>query len=484
MSTSQSITAQSWADVYQMLRARAETARGTVTLTPNGVPSVTFPHTTSRDAFAIFLVFDQAVNDHAAGGFAARWTWESDLLAGEPDGNVEPYVGNRSLWETLAAAAIELDRVRAPLPAPALIDDAMRELETTHATATLGTRNAGGTMLVTVFNEPTWSAMALRQLEFFSMLRGRTDGTHAFMCAVPTTCNADVLALAGYWTEQLARVGENASDTYHRLLYSCWREVLHQVAQYAKHAPAHEPYVRNPEFWRALLLLATQSDACDAPAMPWAFHVPESCHRNAAVPFDAGAAFGTFSAATWDQLAMMQRDAFSKRRGEDEVTGVTGAHVRRVPRTTIADVRQLAAYWSASLVYVGEHSHGDTSYRPVVDRWKAAIAQLGRIPSDADPSSVYAHNTEFWDALFSLSTQVAVTAEAPPRWQLAAEATGHAMLELPDTLRELPNTIKTAVQRLVTNALARPLMYAGLGIGGLAAALLLLRRAGKSETLP
>src|ERR1051325_1653205 len=113
MSDSRQFFFQSWADVYQMLRTRAEASRGTVTVAPQGAPGTAWPHTTSRDAFAVALVFDAAIDEHASGALVARWIVESDLLAGEPDDGIDPYVGNHSLWETLAGAAIELDRARA-----------------------------------------------------------------------------------------------------------------------------------------------------------------------------------------------------------------------------------------------------------------------------------------------------------------------------------------------------------------------------------
>ena len=72
--------------------------------------------------------------------------------------------------------------------------------------------------------------LALRQAEFFRVLRGETPGVNPFVPATPATCNADVVTLADYWTDQIARIGNNASDTYHRLVYSCWREVLHRVS--------------------------------------------------------------------------------------------------------------------------------------------------------------------------------------------------------------------------------------------------------------
>jgi hypothetical protein len=467
MSDLHSFAVQSWSDVYQRLHAKAETGRGTTTLISGGAPSVTYPLTTVREAFAIALVFDAAVHDHSSRVLVARWVGESALLAGEPEDSTDTYVGNRSLWDTLAAAAVELDRVHAPLPALSLIDDALRELEVTRPLRAQAARDPAETMLVTVLSEPSWKAMALRQLEFFRALRGETHRGNPFVPAVPATCNADVLALADYWTDQLARVGAHAGDTYHRLVYSCWREVLHRVMRYAKHGPAHDTYVHNTEFWSALLLLATQSDACDVPPMPWAFHVPESCHpRRNAAPVDTRATLDFPGAKTWDDAARMQRDAFAKLRGED---AVTGRLIGRVPRTTVTDVRQLAAYWSVSLAKAGEHSFADVSYRHVLERWKAAVAAVDHIPLNADPASVYEHNTDFWEAVMTIAIQVAVTAEAPTRWQLVTEATKQAIVDL-------PHTLKTAAQDLVSGVLARPLLYAGIGLGSLAVVAILLSR--------
>jgi len=252
MSDSQPLSVQSWSDVYQLLRAKAEASRGTITLTPSDAPRVTYPHTISRDAFALVLVFDTAVNEHASANVVTRWIWESDLLSGEPEDSTDPYVGNRSLWDTLPAVASELDRVQAPLPAQSVIDDAIRELETPRPTVADEIRNGATTMLVTVFIESTWKAMAQRQLQFFCRLRGEQVAGNPFVPSIPATGNADVLSLADYWTDQLARIGARATDTYHRMVYSCWREVLYRVQRHAKHAPAHETYVHNTEFWTAL----------------------------------------------------------------------------------------------------------------------------------------------------------------------------------------------------------------------------------------
>ena len=590
MSDSRPFAIQSWADVYHKLRAKAEATRGTVTVAPYGGPSAIWPHTTSRDAFAIAVVFDTAIEDHTSAAMVARWIVESDLLAGEPDDSTEPYLGNRSLWDTLAAASGELDRVHAPLPDLSVIDDAMRELETARPAPSRDRRNAAATMFVTVFAEPSWRAMATRQLEFFQALRGSHAGSEPFAPSVPATSNADVLALADYWTDELARIGDNARDTFQRVLYSSWRDVVHRVLRECKHAPAHERCTHNPEFWISLLLLTTQSDACDAAPMPWAYspspspspspsnavldetarmqrdglsrlrgedvvtgrlisrvprttvddvrrlaaywssrlaavgdtapgdvsyrHVidrwnaslaqvarisqdadpgsvyahniefwealvtiaihitatagagsgPESSHRNAA-PVDTGAAI-VFPAAQADDAARMQRDELSRLRGEDVVTGRL---ISRVPRTTVADVRQLAGYWSGILANVGEHSFADISSRHVIERWKKAVAEVAGIPQDVDPNSVYAHNTDFWEALVTISIQIATTAAAPTRWELVKQATWQAV-------KDLPHTLKTAAQDFWSDILAKPLISLGIGVGGVALLYLLLRR--------
>jgi hypothetical protein len=442
----------SWFDIYQLLRARAETARGTVSITASGGdPAVSYPHTTSRDAFAIALVFDTAINDSGSRGLLHRWLLESDLLAGEPDDSTAPYVGNRSLWDVLATAAAELDDVHALLPDVSLIDDAMRELDTPRPEAAQQLRNAARTMFVTVLTESSWTAMALRQAEFFLQLRG-AEGMG--LPPIPKTLNADVIALANYWTEQLARVGEHASDTYHRLVYSSWRQAVQQVRLYARTSAPDAQYILNADFWERLLVLATQSDACNAAPAPWAFNLPASpTHPRNADPVNLQALIDP-QAKTADDAARMQRDAFSQLRGEDRVENRL---VSRVPRTTIDDVRRLALYWTNALVDSGVANFADISAKHVLDRWWDAMTAVNRIPKTADPNAVYEHNLEFWEAVMTIAIQVAVTREAPSRLDLAK-----------DVAKDWWHSLKQDI-------LEKPLLYGSMALGGLAALYLLVR---------
>ena len=472
MTTSPSHTFQSWSEIYQALRAKAEASRGTVTITTNDAPAATFPHTTSSDAFEILIVFDTAVHEHARGPLVDRWITESDLLAGEPDDSDERYVGNRSFWETIAIAAIELDRLHAPLPAQTSVDDAIEQLDEALEIPPQNVRNARGSPIVTAFCEPTWLAMATRQFEFFRTLRGEDATKLVFLPPIPATCNGDVLLLATYWSEQLTRVGGNASDTFHRLLFSSWRDAVRDVVRHTRQAPPHHVYPLNGPFWRALLFLAVRSDACGEAPTPWTFELPVT-HRapvRNAVPSDAGATLDFPSAPNWDDAARMQRDAFAQLRGEDLVTGRL---ITRVPRTTISDVRQIAAYWSNGLRKIGTHHDAGISYQHVLDRWNDAVADVDRIPLTVDPVTVYEHNVDFWEAMRTIARQVAVTAEAPTKWQLVKH-----------TFWNLPSRLKSTAEGIWERVLAKPLLYTGLGLGGLAALLVVLRFRPAPEQMP
>src|ERR1041384_4830609 len=176
-------------------------------------------------------------------------------------------------------------------------------------------------------------------------------------------------------------------------------------------------------------MLTTQSDACNAAPMPWAFHDPSS-HRNAP-PVDTGPTI-MFPPTQADDAARMQRDELSRLRGEDVVTGRL---ISRVPRSTVSDVRQLAAMWSAVLAKVGEHNFADVSYRHVIDRWHNAVTQVAAVPQEVDPNSVYAHNTDFWEAVMTIAIQIATTAEAPTRWELLKQTAWQAVKDLPQRAR-------------------------------------------------
>src|SRR5262245_12365014 len=338
---------QSWSDAFHALRAQAEANRGAITApTPDSPDAFTFPRTTGQDVLAISVAFDAAVRAHAPSSILQRWLAENDLIATQsPWTLADPYVGNRSYWSTLALVVIELDRGDAPLPASEVWDDVMKQLGAPAGQL----RNAAGAMLITLFTAPTWAEMADRQLQLFRVLRGEDRIAHARLPIIPRTCNADVLELARYWTEQLARIGSEAADTHARLVYTRWPDVVGNVVQFAKRGHPRATYPLNAELWIALAMLA-QSDACHQIPAPWAFQTPPAPPKDRGPITRNATPEGTTvelpDAKTYEDAAVVQRDFFVNLRGVEDKTGVLGI---RAPRTTIGDVRQLAVYWSQAL---------------------------------------------------------------------------------------------------------------------------------------
>lgn len=463
---------RSWVDTFRTLKDYAEAQRGKTTVQLNEQVKLSWPRTTGRDVAAIAAVFDNPVRIQAPRSLLERWSAEVDLLTSEPaETRADTYVGNRSFWMSLVAMAVELDQLHAPLPEAVTWDAAIHEL----ATKTVAIRTDGRRKIVTVFDETTWEGMAERQLQFFRHLRGDDDGAE-FADAAPRTLNGDVQALASYWTAQLDRIGGDPSDTYHRLLHSCWRDVTRDIAAFAKSAPPDGVYPLNAMFWKALTLLS-QSDASGMVPAPWAVTVPivepAAAPRNAA-PVDKGVALEFPAATSWDEAARMQRDAFSKLRGEDQVAGGLVVHI---PRTTISDVRQLAEFWSRGLK-AAERSAADVSARHVLERWRAAAASVARVPSDANPADRYAHNTEFWTALMTIAIQIAVTDEAPSSWTLVKQATKVGIDALPQTLSDTFSALADLGKKTLSDALVKPLIYVGGGLAGAAVLYLLFRTKG------
>ncbi len=469
----------SWFEIFQVLRAEAEAHRGAITVSsPDAEDAFTFPRTTGQDVLAISVPFDSAVRASVPLTVLQRWLAENDLIATQsPWTLADPYVGNRSYWSTLALVVIELDRAHAPLPALETWEGVLAQL----AAPPGPLRHAAGAMLITLFTAPTWAEMVHRQLDLFRVLRGEdvtSDPRMPIAPIVPRTCNADVLELARYWTEQLTRIGVHARETHARMLYARWPEVVENVSRYAKRGNPRAPYLLNLEFWTALVMLA-QCDAAELVPAPWAFQPPPigrgPLRRNAGAEGTDHIVFP--EAKTWDDAARMQKTEFSKLRGEDVypvTAGQAGAHVTHIPRTTISDVRQVADYWALAIARAGV----DKSDHSKIKLWDDALAQVMRIPSDADPNSVYQFNREFWTAVMNISVQVAVHDEAPSRFTLALESLGQGFKKLPDTLSTVWDAVQDAGKKVIANAIGHPLLYAagGVVVGGALIYLLLRNR--------
>src|SRR5206468_143691 len=66
---------------------------------------------------------------------------------------------------------------------------------------------------------------------------------------IPRTTNADVIALADYWTAQLARVKRVAERD---AIESRWKMATADVDKLARTGKPDNQYAKNNEFWRTL----------------------------------------------------------------------------------------------------------------------------------------------------------------------------------------------------------------------------------------
>jgi hypothetical protein len=470
---------RSWIDLYRALRDTAEASRGIDDSAPLTLEPVGWPRTTGVDALAIASIFDPSIQRHAEPSLIERWRIETERLARETSDTLAgPYDGNRSLWATLSVAAATLHQLGATLPPAETCEAVLRELQIeTYPTCTLTPTRTAIAQFPCV---PTWDEMAQLQLRFFWVLRGadRVDGPG--LVQIPRTTNADVLQLATYWTEQLAALGCGEDTAVSCHTRTRWRAAIDDVAALTTGAATHGVYPNNVEFWRALVALALYlGPSAGAPAS-WSLHVDtlagpdQPAHRNAATTAPEGNVQLDFTtAATWDDVARIQKAELAKLRGMDR------AGYRIIPRTTNADVLKLAGFWSARLAKSGPPRDHDISYANNLNRWRLAVVDVTRLATPGAPDAVYEHNAEFWLALDGVATQIAVTSEAPSRSSLLLDSFKTALHRLPQTIADATDRLLSGIGDTTGDlakglglAVAKPLLIAA---GGVIGVLLLLR---------
>jgi hypothetical protein len=126
-----------------------------------------------------------------------------------------------------------------------------------------------------------------------------------------------------------------------------------------------------------------------------------------------------------------QRKFLADKRGSDKLppAGMGGGDML-IPRSTNADVLQLATYWTTQLTDAKQVM----GYKGVVDKWHAALADVDKLAKGAKPDAVYAKNNEFWRTAFEVAVQVAIGDESPSKWDLVVESVKDSVTHLPETL--------------------------------------------------
>lgn len=254
-----------WIDGYLALRARAYETRGSIELDSGA----RWPRSTGEDVIAIAAMFDRAIRLHGTLGIIRRW--RAILAELEHEALSAPHAtfrDNRAFWSSLETAAVFLDDLAIETPAPTLWDALIEQLGIEVA------RNAGpsGDGPFGHFDDiKTYDDLYLAEYKYLREKRGADNvaapvGVSGAQKPIPRATNADVLALAAYWSKQL----DGAKHVMGRdTIDARWKAVLADIEKLARTGKPDDVYAKNNEFWRTLGDLAIYVAAADESPSAW-----------------------------------------------------------------------------------------------------------------------------------------------------------------------------------------------------------------------
>ena len=170
------------------------------------------------------------------------------------------------------------------------------------------------------------------------------------------------------------------------------------------------------------------------------------------------------------QWAQLKR-VYVTKRGSD-----AGRNRKAIPRTTNADIKQLADYWHGEYLQemIGRPKALDKD-RASRKRWVEAKRTIDRQLAHADPNAVYAVNEWFWqDATSRLAIYLESRKALPSKASLLIESVSETVQEGVDGA---VNAAKDAVSTVVDQAgksMWPILKIGGLVIGGIAGAAIVI----------
>lgn len=254
----------SWIDGHLALRQRAYETRGSIQLDEGA----RWPRTTGADAILIAAAFDDAIRTHGTPGLRARWratleNLERDALTALHD----TYADNRTFWATLEAVAVFLDDIAVTPPPSPTWDTLLHELGAQPRNA--GPKEDGPIAHfegVKTFDE-LWSA----QRKFLADKRGSDKlpappGLGGPEMVIPRSTNQDVLQIATYWSDQLAKAKQVMGYV---AAVAKWKTVIADVDKLAKPGKPGDVYAKNNEFWRLSFDVAVQISIGDESPSKW-----------------------------------------------------------------------------------------------------------------------------------------------------------------------------------------------------------------------
>lgn len=262
-----------WSDGYVALKTRAEQLRGSIELNPDTPDWERWPRTTGADVVAIAAFIDshlRAQRSFAKSGLARRWNaclTDLELYAIPRLG--ESYSENRAYWRCLAAAFVYLSSVEAPLAAQARWTTLLAAFGELAEYRNVGPK--GATPFKQFDGVKTFDDLYIAQYKHLRDTRGADSldpepGMGGTNFPVPRSTNADVIALADYWTKQLGGVKQVMG---HDGIVKRWQATLAEVNQLARGKDLNAVYPKNNGFWRVLKNTAIQVAVADEAPSKW-----------------------------------------------------------------------------------------------------------------------------------------------------------------------------------------------------------------------
>jgi hypothetical protein len=254
-----------WSDGYLAVRYRAFETRGFIELDSGE----RWPRTTGEDVIAIVAVFDRAIKRHGTPGVLSRWaTTLADIEADAVQSPHKTYFANRALWSNLEAAAVFLDDMAFSPPAESLWNALLAAIGE-HAPRNAGPSGDGP--FKHFDNVKTFDDLYVAQLKYLLDLRGfdklqPETGQGGGERPIPRTTNADVIALADYWSKQLANVKHVMG---HDGVAKEWQAATANVDAIARKGDPNAVYSKNNAFWRSLSRTTTQVAVADEAPSSW-----------------------------------------------------------------------------------------------------------------------------------------------------------------------------------------------------------------------
>ncbi len=279
--------------------------------------------------------------------------------------------------------------------------------------------------------------LALRERAYES--RGFVDinpGTHA-SGRWPRTTGSDVIAIAAIVDPAVRANGTpGVLRRWHATCADLRRDALTAV---------HETYPENRTFWASFESAAIfLDDVAVAPPSPAIWDALIDQIGAPVEPRNAGPTedgpFAHFDGLkTYDDLWIAQRKYLADKRGSDMQPPPTGfgSGPSPVPRTTNGDVLQLATYWTDRLSSA-KHEMGHDG---IVAMWHVALADVDKLAKTGKPDAVYAKNREFWASSWRVAVQIAISDEAPSKWDMVVSSVKNSVTHLPESLEHAASVI-------------------------------------------